>query len=144
VLDQYQEAQKKAEAQGKQLNFDPQVLQAQSAISNWSPMGVVFVSSWGGGGGWRRGPGWALAARAAAGPRAVQRAARARGALRSMGTPPPPPPEAHPPLCAPNYPQWISIVNNIFAVCGLAGVLSAQRELVVAFFSWSAVQLVCV
>lgn len=79
LIEQYQDAQKRAEAQGKTLNYDPQVLQAQSAISNWSPMGVVF---------------------------------------------------------------WISIVNNIFALSGLAGVLNAQRDLVVAFFGWSAVQLV--
>lgn len=37
---------------------------------------------------------------------------------------------------------WLAIVNNAFGLCGLAGVLGAQRELVMAFFAFSTVQLV--
>lgn len=83
LLDQYEVAQQAAIAAGKQppqqQQWDPNVLRAQSAISNRSPMGVVW---------------------------------------------------------------WVSIINNIFAICGLAGVVNAQRDLVVAFFGWSAIQMV--
>ena len=34
------------------------------------------------------------------------------------------------------------IVNNVFAILGLAGVLNAQKELVTAFFAYNAVQTV--
>ena len=33
-------------------------------------------------------------------------------------------------------------MNNFFAICGLAGVLNAQRELVIAFFAYSAASMV--
>ncbi|GBF97523.1 hypothetical protein Rsub_10446 [Raphidocelis subcapitata] len=79
LLEQYETAQQAAQAAGKSFDFDPGVLQAQSAISNRSPMGVVF---------------------------------------------------------------WLAIVNNTFAICGLGGVLGTQRELVMAFFAFSTVQLV--
>jgi hypothetical protein len=36
---------------------------------------------------------------------------------------------------------WLAIINNIFSVCGLAGVLNAQRELVIGFFSYNAAQV---
>mmetsp|Transcript_4602 Transcript_4602/g.11428 ORF Transcript_4602/g.11428 Transcript_4602/m.11428 type:complete len:177 (+) Transcript_4602:198-728(+) len=37
---------------------------------------------------------------------------------------------------------YLSIVNNVFSVFGLAGVLNAQRELVIAFFAYNAVIMV--
>lgn len=37
---------------------------------------------------------------------------------------------------------YFAIVNNVFAVFGFAGVLNAQKELVTAFFSYNAVQMV--
>ena len=37
---------------------------------------------------------------------------------------------------------YLSIVNNVFAILGLAGVLNAQKELVTAFFAYNAVQTV--
>ena len=37
---------------------------------------------------------------------------------------------------------WLSLVNNVFAICGLAGVLNAHRELVIAFFAFNATQMV--
>mmetsp|Transcript_21518 Transcript_21518/g.38332 ORF Transcript_21518/g.38332 Transcript_21518/m.38332 type:complete len:178 (-) Transcript_21518:100-633(-) len=37
---------------------------------------------------------------------------------------------------------YLSIVNNVFSVFGLAGVLHAHRELVVAFFGYNAVIMV--
>jgi hypothetical protein len=37
---------------------------------------------------------------------------------------------------------WLAIANNIFAICGLAGVLNAHRELVIAFFAFNATQMV--
>lgn len=80
LLDQYESAQAKAQAEGKTIpNYNPSVLRAQAVISNGSPMGVVW---------------------------------------------------------------WISIVNNIASICALMGVLNAQRDLVLAFFAWSAVQMV--
>lgn len=33
-------------------------------------------------------------------------------------------------------------MNNVFSICGLAGVLNAQRELIIAFFGYNAVQTV--
>lgn len=48
----------------------------------------------------------------------------------------------HTALTPPPWSQWIAIINNIFAICGLTGVINAQRDLVVAFFAWSAVQMV--
>ncbi|KAI8463133.1 MAG: hypothetical protein J3K34DRAFT_475495 [Monoraphidium minutum] len=81
LLDEYEAAAAKARAEGKGSpeQWDPNVLRAQAAISNRSPMGIVW---------------------------------------------------------------WIAIANNIFAICGLAGVINAQRDLVVAFFGWSAIQMV--
>lgn len=37
---------------------------------------------------------------------------------------------------------YISIVNNVFAVFGLAGILNAQRELIIGFFAYNAAQTV--
>ncbi|KAG2493037.1 hypothetical protein HYH03_008700 [Edaphochlamys debaryana] len=37
---------------------------------------------------------------------------------------------------------YLSIFNNVFAIFGLAGVINAQRELIVAFFSYNAAQMV--
>jgi hypothetical protein len=37
---------------------------------------------------------------------------------------------------------WLAIANNIFSICGLAGVLNAHRELVIAFFAFNATQMV--
>ena len=37
---------------------------------------------------------------------------------------------------------YISIVNNVFAVLGLAGILNAQRELIIGFFGYNAAQMV--
>jgi len=37
---------------------------------------------------------------------------------------------------------YLAIVNNIFSICGLAGVLNAHRELVIAFFAFNATQMV--
>uniref|UniRef100_A0A061R0V3 Uncharacterized protein n=1 Tax=Tetraselmis sp. GSL018 TaxID=582737 RepID=A0A061R0V3_9CHLO len=37
---------------------------------------------------------------------------------------------------------YLSIVNNIFSVFGLAGVLNAQKELVIGFFAYNAVIMV--
>ncbi len=36
---------------------------------------------------------------------------------------------------------YLSMFNNIFAICGLAGILNAQKELVIAFFIYNAVQV---
>lgn len=43
-----------------------------------------------------------------------------------------------------DYVFYLSIVNNIAAIFGFAGVLTTQRELVQAFFAWNAVQMVLV
>ena len=43
-----------------------------------------------------------------------------------------------------DYVFYLSTVNNIAAIFGFAGVLTAQRELVMAFFAWNAVQMVLV
>jgi hypothetical protein len=45
-------------------------------------------------------------------------------------------------MLPPQPAQWISIAGNIFSICGLAGVINAQRDLVTAYFAWSAVQMV--
>jgi hypothetical protein len=37
---------------------------------------------------------------------------------------------------------WLAIIANSFALCGLAGVLAAQRELVLAYFAFCAVSTV--
>lgn len=37
---------------------------------------------------------------------------------------------------------YLAIINNIFSICGLAGVLNAHRELVIAFFAFNAAQMV--
>ncbi|KAF5837630.1 hypothetical protein DUNSADRAFT_4133 [Dunaliella salina] len=37
---------------------------------------------------------------------------------------------------------YLSILNNVFAVCGLAGVINAQRELIIGFFVYNAAQMV--
>ncbi|WIA38466.1 hypothetical protein OEZ86_001789 [Tetradesmus obliquus] len=37
---------------------------------------------------------------------------------------------------------YLAIINNIFSIAGLAGVLNAQRELVIAFFAYNAAQMV--
>jgi hypothetical protein len=37
---------------------------------------------------------------------------------------------------------YISIVNNVFAIMGLAGILQAQRELIIGFFAYNATQMV--
>lgn len=37
---------------------------------------------------------------------------------------------------------YLSIFNNMFAIFGLAGVINAQRELIIAFFSYNAAQMV--
>lgn len=37
---------------------------------------------------------------------------------------------------------WLAILINIFSICGLAGVLNAHRELVIAFFAFNATQMV--
>lgn len=39
---------------------------------------------------------------------------------------------------------YISMLSNVFSVLGLAGVLNQQKELVMAFFTYSAVQMVAV
>jgi hypothetical protein len=44
LMEQYEAAAAKAQADGKQFNWDPNVLRAQAAISSTSPMGVVWVS----------------------------------------------------------------------------------------------------
>lgn len=41
-----------------------------------------------------------------------------------------------------DYVFYLSCVNNVAAIFGFAGVLTAQRELVQAFFAWNAVQMV--
>jgi hypothetical protein len=38
---------------------------------------------------------------------------------------------------------YLSIFNNVFAVCGLFGVVNAQRELIIAFFGYNAAQVRC-
>lgn len=38
---------------------------------------------------------------------------------------------------------WLAILINIFSICGLAGVLNAHRELVIAFFAFNATQVGC-
>ncbi|MEW5302530.1 MAG: hypothetical protein WDW38_002314 [Sanguina aurantia] len=40
------------------------------------------------------------------------------------------------------FSYYLAIVNNIFAVFGLAGVINAQRELIIAFFGYNAAQMV--
>eukprot|EP00798_Chlamydomonas_sp_ICE-L_P030352 gene30352-35357_t len=40
------------------------------------------------------------------------------------------------------FSYWLAIVNNIFAVFGLAGILTAQRGLIIAFFGYNAAQMV--
>lgn len=37
---------------------------------------------------------------------------------------------------------YLAIINNIFSICGLAGVLNAHRELVIGFFAFNAAQMV--
>eukprot|EP00775_Hariotina_reticulata_P005444 gene5444-5678_t len=37
---------------------------------------------------------------------------------------------------------YLAIINNVFSICGLAGVINAQRELVIAFFAYNAAQMV--
>jgi hypothetical protein len=37
---------------------------------------------------------------------------------------------------------YFSIVVNVFAISGLAGVLNAHRELIIAFFAFNAAQVV--
>lgn len=37
---------------------------------------------------------------------------------------------------------YLSIINNVFSVFGLAGVLNAQKDLVIAFFGYNAVIMV--
>lgn len=37
---------------------------------------------------------------------------------------------------------YLAMLNNIFSICGLAGVLNAHRELVIAFFAFNAAQMV--
>ncbi|GLC43437.1 hypothetical protein PLESTB_001557200 [Pleodorina starrii] len=37
---------------------------------------------------------------------------------------------------------YLSIFNNMFAIFGLAGVINAQRELIIAFFAYNAAQMV--
>mmetsp|Transcript_10888 Transcript_10888/g.30836 ORF Transcript_10888/g.30836 Transcript_10888/m.30836 type:complete len:179 (-) Transcript_10888:104-640(-) len=37
---------------------------------------------------------------------------------------------------------YLSIINNVFSVFGLAGVLGSQKELVIAFFAYNAVIMV--
>jgi hypothetical protein len=37
---------------------------------------------------------------------------------------------------------YLSIINNIFSVFGLAGVLNAQRELVISFFAYNAIIMI--
>ncbi|KAG2448420.1 hypothetical protein HYH02_006312 [Chlamydomonas schloesseri] len=37
---------------------------------------------------------------------------------------------------------YLSIANNMFAIFGLAGVINAQRELIIAFFGYNAAQMV--
>ena len=43
-----------------------------------------------------------------------------------------------------DYVFFVSMLSNIFSVLGLAGVLNQQKELVLAFFTYSAVQMVAV
>mmetsp|Transcript_35943 Transcript_35943/g.80010 ORF Transcript_35943/g.80010 Transcript_35943/m.80010 type:complete len:189 (-) Transcript_35943:768-1334(-) len=40
------------------------------------------------------------------------------------------------------FSYYLAIINNVFAVFGLAGVINAQRELIVAFFAYNAAQMV--
>ncbi|GFR48238.1 hypothetical protein Agub_g10100 [Astrephomene gubernaculifera] len=40
------------------------------------------------------------------------------------------------------FSYYLSIANNMFAIFGLAGVINAQRELIIAFFSYNAAQMV--
>lgn len=37
---------------------------------------------------------------------------------------------------------YMSMMNNVFALFGLAGVLNSQRELIIAFFSYNTAQVV--
>ncbi len=37
---------------------------------------------------------------------------------------------------------YLAIINNAFSVFGLAGVLTAQREFIVAFFTYNTLQMV--
>lgn len=43
-----------------------------------------------------------------------------------------------------DYVFYVSILCNVFSVLGVAGILQSQRELVIAFFTYNAVQMVCV
>jgi hypothetical protein len=43
-----------------------------------------------------------------------------------------------------DYVFYLSIVSNVFSILGLAGVLHQQKELLAAFFTYSAVQMVVV
>ena len=47
-------------------------------------------------------------------------------------------------FCVPlqGFTFYLAIINNIFSICGLAGVLNAHRELVIAFFAFNAAQMV--
>ncbi|EFJ44912.1 hypothetical protein VOLCADRAFT_94677 [Volvox carteri f. nagariensis] len=40
------------------------------------------------------------------------------------------------------FSYYLSIANNMFAIFGLAGVVNAQRELIIAFFAYNAAQMV--
>ncbi|GIL73561.1 hypothetical protein Vretimale_5175 [Volvox reticuliferus] len=40
------------------------------------------------------------------------------------------------------FSYYLSIANNMFAIFGLAGVLNAHRELIIAFFAYNAAQMV--
>ena len=40
------------------------------------------------------------------------------------------------------FSYYLGIVNNVFAVFGLAGVINAQRELIICFFAYNAAQMV--
>jgi hypothetical protein len=43
-----------------------------------------------------------------------------------------------------DYVFYLSMASNVFSILGLAGVLNQQRELVMAFFTYSTVQMVVV
>eukprot|EP00798_Chlamydomonas_sp_ICE-L_P030152 gene30152-35132_t len=40
------------------------------------------------------------------------------------------------------FSYWLAIFNNVLAVFGLAGIINAQRELIIAFFGYNAAQMV--
>lgn len=49
-------------------------------------------------------------------------------------------PRAAPTCCMQGFTFWLALVSNVLSVCGLAGVLNAQRELVLLFFIGDATQ----